>query len=133
MAKKRVKGDRTTSAERARALLQDSRIQEPLKEGGPVIMQRGVEQKIEPIVTREDTTIETIKDLHLKGIRVQKESLELDSRVWRLFEETRDGKETSESYRQELINNSTISGGQVFDAVSLGIKSWGSTFFGKER
>ncbi len=69
----------------------------------------------------------------MKGIRAQKESLELDPRVWRLFEETCDGKETSESYRQELINNPTISGGQVFDAVSLGIKSWGSTFFGKER
>jgi hypothetical protein len=118
-----------TSAQKARAALLEARIKRP----EVIEMQSEVEQEIEIAPIVEESLVHTAEDYSLKGIRAQKKSLELDPRVWRLFEETRDGKETSESYRQELVNDQTISGDEVFDAVSLGIRSWGSALMSKER
>jgi hypothetical protein len=118
-----------TSAQRALAALLEARIKRP----EVIEMQSGVEQEIEIAPLVEGSLVHTAEDYCLRGISAQKESLDLDARVWRLFEETRDGKETPESYRQELINNPTISGNQVFDAVDLGIRSWGPALMSKER
>ncbi len=118
MAKKRKQRNRMSSAERHRITLEKAVIR--AEEG--VEMRPDVEQKIEKPTMHEGPFAQT-----------EQEALRLDAPLRKLYEDTRDGETTPESFRKELITDPSITAEQMHKAISLGIESWGSSFGSIER
>lgn len=64
---------------------------------------------------------------------VEEGVLLLPGKVMTLFEQTRDGKKTPEGQRLEILQDPEITGEDVFNAVKLGIRAWGPSFFGERK
>ncbi len=142
MAKKKSKGKPiVTSRDRAQARLweeESRKIREIAenktpnnlnsKEDQSIILVEGEEAEVATL-----TLEEMINQLREKSVKAHEDAVKLPKNVYKLFELTRDGKETPEDYRKELISSREVSGDDIYHAIELGFEAIPHTFFSKER